>query len=219
MIDFSTTPNFASGAYTVPDAARLLGLPLSRLRAWVLERDANEALGSRGTGRDRTFDFYTLIELFVIGQLRDHGVTWPTLRKARAELIDRFRTPYPFAMEGLLVNGRGLLKELGDATLLELGSGGQTAFENVIAPFCRRLNFDSTTKLAARFFPNGPKSDIVIDLHHAFGRPVIDGTNITTEALACLIRIGEKIEDVAQDFRLEPTQVEEAWGFEQRLAA
>jgi uncharacterized protein (DUF433 family) len=59
----------------------------------------------------------------------------------------------------------------------------------------------------------------VIDPHHAFGRPVISGTNITTEALACLIRGGEKVEDVAQDFRLEPEQVEEAWAFERHLAA
>lgn len=219
VIDFPPISKFASGAYTVPDAARLLGLPLPRLRSWVLGRDASEALGHRGKGKDRTFDFYTLIELFTIGQLRDHGLSWPTLRKARAELIERFQSPHPFALEGLLINGRQLLKELGDTTLLELGSGGQTAFENVIAPFCRRLDFDSTTKLAARFFPNGPESDVVVDPHNAFGRPVIDGTNITTEALACLIRGGEKIEDIAQDFRLELSQVEDAWEFEQRLAA
>jgi uncharacterized protein (DUF433 family) len=60
---------------------------------------------------------------------------------------------------------------------------------------------------------------VVVDPHHAFGRPVIDGTNITTEALASLIRGGEKIEDVAADFRLDPAQVQEAWVFEMRLAA
>jgi hypothetical protein len=77
------------GVYTLPDAARLLGLPLPRLRLWVLGRDAAEALGHRGTGKDRTFDFYTLIELFTIGQLRAQGLSWPTLRKARAELMER----------------------------------------------------------------------------------------------------------------------------------
>jgi uncharacterized protein (DUF433 family) len=133
--------------------------------------------------------------------------------------MKRFQTPHPFALEGLLVDGHRLLKELGDETLLELGSGGQTAFEKVIAPFCRRLDFDETTKLVSRFYPNGTESDVVIDPHHAFGRPVISGTNITTEAPACLIRGGEKVEDVAQDFRLEPEQVEEAWAFERRLAA
>jgi hypothetical protein len=98
--------------------------------------------------------------------------------------MERFQTPHPFALVGLLVDGHRLLKEPGDETLLELGSDGQTAFEKVIAPFCRRL--DLTRR--PRFYPDGPESDVVIDPHHAFGRPVISGTNITTEALACLIR-------------------------------
>jgi uncharacterized protein (DUF433 family) len=217
----STPPHskLASGAYTLPDAARLLRLPLAKLRAWVLGRGVADALGHRGTGKDRTFDFYTLIELFTIAQLRAHGLSWPTLRKARAELMERFQTPHPFALEGLLVDSHRLLKELGDETLLELGSGGQTAFEKVIAPFCCRLDFDRTTKLATRFYPEGSQAGVVIDPQHAFGRPIIRGTNITTEALACLIRGGEKIEDVAQDFRLEREQVENAWEFERRLAA
>ena len=219
MISIPPHSKLASGAYTLPDAARLLGLPLSKLRTWVLGRGVAESLGHRGTGKGRTLDFYTLIELFTIGQLRAHGVSWPTLRKARAELMEKFQTPHPFALEELLVDGHRLLKELGDETLLELGSGGQTAFEKVIAPFCRRLDFDATTRLASRFYPEGPEGGVVIDPQHAFGRPVISGTNITTEALACLIRGGEKIEDVAQDFRLEPEEVENAWKFERRLAA
>lgn len=113
------------GAYTLPDAARLLGLPLPRLRLWVLGRDAAEALGHRGTGKDRTFDLYTLIELFMIGQLRAQGLSWPTLRKARAELMERFQAPHTFALEGLLVDGHRLLKELGDETLLELAQAGK----------------------------------------------------------------------------------------------
>jgi hypothetical protein len=99
----------AVGAHTLPDAARLVGLPLPRLRARVLGRDAKSALGYRGMGKDRTFDFYTLIELFTIGQLRSHGLSWPTLRKARAELIKRFRTPHPLALRELLVDGPRLL--------------------------------------------------------------------------------------------------------------
>ena len=153
MISNPPQSKLASGAYTLPDAARLLRLPLKRLREWVLGRDASEAFGHRGTGMDRTLDFYTLIELFTIGQLRAHGVSWPTLRKARAELMERFQTPHPFALEGLLVDGHRLLKELGDEALLELGSGGQTAFEKVIAPFCRRLDFDADDKTCLTILP------------------------------------------------------------------
>jgi uncharacterized protein (DUF433 family) len=218
------------GVYTLPDAAGLLGLPLERMRKWVSGVALGNAsgrhrrfpagnLGSRGKGRDRTFSFWTLIELFSISQLRAHGLSMRRLRADRAELAERFQTNHPFALEGLLTDGRRLLKELGDASLLELGTGGQTDFEAVIRPFCARLDFDSETRLASRFYPVGRKSSVIVDPHHAFGRPIIRGTSITTEALACLLRGGEKIDDIASDFRLEPTQVEEAWDFERRLAA
>lgn len=226
----STITFLPCGAYTLPDAAGLLGLRLERMRKWVSGVSLGAAhgknrrfpagdLGSRGQGKDRTFGFWTLIELFSISQLRAHGLSMRRLRADREELAERFQTDHPFALEGLLTDGRRLLKELGDASLLELGTGGQTDFESVIRPFCARLDFDSQTRLASRFYPNGRTSSIIVDPHHAFGRPVILGTSITTEALACLVRGGETIDDIATDFRLEPTQVEEAWDFEQQLAA
>ena len=230
MTTDTARPTLATGAYTLPDAARLLNLPLARLRTWVsgsvgLELESASRrypagqLASKGAGRDRTFCFLTLIELFSIAQLRDNGVGMDTLRKARAELARRFETAHPFALEGLLTDGRRLLKELGDTSLLELGTGGQTSFTLVLAPFCKRLDFDASTRLATRFFPNGRSSIVVVDPRHSFGRPIINGTNITTEAIASLIRGGEKTEDIAADFRLDPEQVQQAWGFESRLAA
>ena len=222
--------SLGSGVYTLPDAARLLGVPLTRLRSWIsgyaIPEEPNHGrrlpaghFSSRGEGRAKTFSFHTLIEIYVIAQLRKHRVTMATVRKAREELSERFDTAHPFAVAGLLLGGKRLLKELGNQTLLELGTGGQTGFEAVIAPFCERLDFDQTTRLAQRFYPNGRNNAVVIDPHHAFGRPIIEGTNITTEALASLMWGGEKLEDVAANFGLEVRQVEEAWAFEQRVAA
>jgi len=219
----------ATGAYTLPDAARLLDVPLARLRVWVggalvgIDSKSRHlpagAFETRGEGRDRHFGFLTLIELFTIAQLRAHGVRMKTLRQNRGELAERFDTAHPLALRGLLTDGRRMLKELGDELLLELGTGGQTAFEQLVRPFCHRLDFDAATELATRFYPAGRESSVVVDPRHSFGRPVIAGTNITTEALGCLVRGGDKIEDIAADFRLELTQVEEAWEFERKLAA
>ena len=223
----------SSGAYTLPDAARLLGLPLARLRWWVrgalLKQEHAEAGHTRrfpagpfitqSDGRDRHFDFLTLIEIFTIAQLRSHGVSMSTLRKVREELSQRYHTEHPFALSGLLTDGKRLIKELGDEILLELGSGGQTAFESVLEPFCHRLDFDTATQLATRFFPAGRSKSIVVDPRHSFGRPIITGTNVTTESIASLLRGGERIENLAGDFRLDPNQVREAWDFEMQFAA
>ena len=142
-----------------------------------------------------------------------------TLKMNREELSKRFATPYPFALRGLLTDGRRLLKELGEKTLLELGSGGQSAFEAVVAPFCHRLDFEVSSQLASRYFPLGREVPIVVSPAHAFGRPVIVGTNLPTETIASLVRGGESIDDIASEYQLSRDHVESAWLFEERRAA
>lgn len=227
-----SAPSLSAGAYTLPDAARLLQLPLQRLRSWVSGSNIADETGGatarhlpagklaqRGEGRDRHIGFLTLIELFTIGQLRERGVSMKKLRDARDELEKRYDTPYPFALHGIMTDGRSLLYNLGEEVLLELGQSGQTAFEKVLAQFCHRLEFDEVTNLVSRFYPAGRDSAVVVDPRHSFGRPTIAGTNIATEAIASLIRGGEKIEDIAVDFQLAPGQVSDAWDFECREAA
>lgn len=142
-----------------------------------------------------------------------------TIREARKELANRFNTQYPFALGGLLCSGRKLLKELGNGVLLELGSKGQTAFENIIEPFCARLDFDEATSLARRFHPLGKNSPIVVDPRHAFGKPVVDGTNVTTEAIMSLVRGGESFIDIADAFEISLEDVKAARAFEMSKAA
>lgn len=230
LVSMTKNPSssLAVGVYTLPDAAKILNLPLAKLHRWVGGYAVDKSDSKRfpagefaveETGHDRHFNFLTLIEVFTIAELREKGVTMPTLRKGRAELSERFDTKYPFALEGLLVNGRKMLKEMGEAVYLELGMNGQQAFEQIISPFCKKIDFDKTTKLAERYFPQDSDRNVVVDPKHAFGRPVISGTNITTEALNSLAKGGDQLEDIADDYGLTLDQVQSALRFENHQAA
>ena len=214
------------GVYLVPDAVRILRLPAESLRAWVGGRHYKETtrfpagrMKSDGSGLDRHFGFLTLVELYTVAQLRQRHVSMAAIREARDELAKRFKTEHPFALGGLLCSGRKLLKEMGDGVLLELGAKGQTAFEKIVEPFCARLDFDEATLLARRFHPLGKEMPIVVDPRHAFGRPVIEGTNITTEAIMSLVRGGENLEDIADSLAITPEDVKAARAFELSKAA
>jgi uncharacterized protein (DUF433 family) len=221
----STDP-WNRGVYLVPDAARILRLPLSVLRSWVSGRrdegrrhfPAGE-FASEGHGLDRHFGFLSLIELFTIAQLRKRGVPMATIRRDRAELIQRYQTAHPFALEGLMTSGKTLMKTLGDDVLLELGTRGQTAFSKVLEPFCASLDFDQASSLASRYFPLGREHPVVVDPRRAFGRPAIEGTNLTTESIMTLLRGGEAVENIAESFRITPEAVLAAKAFEQQKAA
>jgi len=214
------------GVYLIPDAARILRVPADSLRAWVSGRNHQQAtrfpageMESEGKGRDRHFGFLTLVELYLVAQLRQRGVSMAAIRGARDELSQRHKTDYPFALGGLLCSGKRLLHELGDGVLLELGTKGQTAFEKILQPFCDRLEFDKATTLARRFFPMGRDCPVVVDPRHAFGRPTIEGTNVTTEAIMSLVRGGEMVEDIADSLDITPEAVRAAKAFELSKAA
>jgi uncharacterized protein (DUF433 family) len=226
-----TAARLSSGVYTIPDAAKLLQINKQLLRRWLIGYPVDSALTedkcshgpgalkNRGLGRDRHFGFLTLIEIFTAYHLRRRGFSMQQLRLFRNELAHRFGTEFPFALRGLLTSGDKLLKEIENDALLELGTGGQTAFERLLRPFCEKIDFDSTSNLAARFFPKGRDSSIVVDPRHAFGQPVIIGTNLTTAALAFRLRGGESERELASDFDLSEQQVREVRDFELALAA
>lgn len=221
------TPSLGQGVYTLPDAALILGLPLTRLRSWVggyIESTAEDVpmLATWGKGRGRGFNFHVLVEAYTVYNLRQLGVSLQKIRTAREVLSGYLKTPHPFAAHGILASGGKVLFDLPDSfpkAALNLNLGKQTELSDIIEPFCKRLDFNEATLLAERFWPRGHHSHIVVDPQHAFGRPIIEGTNITVEALADLVDAGEDKSNIASQYSLPLSAVEESHDFIHQLAA
>lgn len=221
-------PRIGEGIYTLPDAALILRLPLTRLRHWVGsyfesgEAENEEFLSSWGSGRSRGFNFLVLIEAYTVFNLRKLGVSLQRIRTARRILGQHLETPHPFAVRGILASGGQVLFDLeqgAPAAVLNLSPGKQMELRDVIAPFCTRIDFDQSTMLAERFWPLGREAHIEVDPRRSFGRPVITGTNTTAEALADLVDAGELPADVAAQYDVPVPAVKEAHQFIHQLAA
>ncbi len=157
-------PRLGEGVYTLPDAALILRLPLTRLRHWVggyfdagyVEDDG--FLATWGRGRARGFNFLVLIEAYTVYNLRRLGVSTQRIRVAREILGKHLETAHPFAARGILASGGRVLFDLeasAPGALLQLSPGKQTELRDIIEPFCDRLDFDPSTKLTERFWPCG----------------------------------------------------------------
>lgn len=226
-------PTIGEGVYTVPDAAHILKIPQVKLRRWVSGQRATSLqdhkmiitsvidAGIWGEGRQKAFNFYALIEVYTITALRDLGVSFQKIRRAREELGKRFRTKYPFATQRLMSDGRQILVEFTEGeieALLELDTGGQMALEKIIKPFCKRLEFNSETNLAELYRPLGRDASIIVSPQHGFGRPTIEGTNIASETIYRLIQAGENKNRVAALYDLTVANIEDVIRFEQQAA-
>jgi uncharacterized protein (DUF433 family) len=175
-----------------------------------------------GSSRDRAFNFYTLVEVYCVMAFREMGLSFLKIRQARDELSARFETPYPFASHELLCDGKRImvaLKDTGILSVLTLGAGGETAFQKIIEPFCHKLDFSKKTELAERFWPMGRDSFVVVDPRHGFGRPTLDGTNISTEVIYDLLRAGEDAETVCGLYEISEKQLRDVKQFEERKVA
>lgn len=86
-----------------------------------------------------------------------------------------------------------------------------------------RIEWDEAG-IAQRVFPlartrgEQPRT-ILIDPRIGFGRPVINGTGIPTEAIVARHRAGESFLELAEDYGLKPELVEDAVRYEMRPAA
>ena len=232
-INRTHAPTIGEGVYTIPDVSRVLSIAPSSAKRWLDgywksvrgERSRGSALAVEGTwgyGSERAINFYALIELFMVAALREAGNSLQQIRRAREELTLQFGTRYPFASHKILSDGRKMAVVFGglsDRIVLELGGKNQTALRDFVEPFCLKLKFSLETKLAESYWPLGVNRTIVVSPYHAFGRPVIAGTNITTEVIYRLLESGEHDEDVVNEYEITSSNIADVREFEGSRAA
>ena len=227
------TPGIGDGVYTIADAAHILGLPRGKLGRWITgywwrdgarNRKRTKSMlhaGSWNMAGSTALNFHALIELFTFAALRGLGVGAREVRRAHDYLAERLEAEYPFACQGVMTDGKHVLMELGNIdppVLVDLGRRGQTELLKIVGPFCQKIEFDQDA-LARCFWPLGKDASVVVDPHHSFGKPVIQGTNLPTETIHSLHCGGESAAMIGRLYDIPSSAVLDAIKFEKRKAA
>lgn len=214
------------GVYDLREAARFTGLDPVRVRRWFVQRpsESNRKPALRSdygvSHGEVAISFLDLIDVFVFGQLRTHGVSLPTLRKVSVRLQKDLDTRHPFAHNRLATDGHEVFLRGSDTDgkdeLVEVLTR-QKVFPEIIAPFLKKLDYDPATELA-RIWRIG--RGVVLNPTIAFGKPVVDGVFVKTELLAAAWRANQKDADaVARWYNVGPDDVLRAVEFELGQAA
>jgi DNA-binding transcriptional MerR regulator len=145
------------GVYSLPDAAKLTRLKPQRVREWFAGGRSAGARASvfqsdyQSLGGDRAISFHDLIELFIAGQLRDHGVSLQTLRKVYKRLQADLGTRHPFCRREIMTkDGQVFLFGLdarGTEEMIEVLTQ-QRVFPDILLPFLRKMDYDEATDFA-----------------------------------------------------------------------
>lgn len=219
--------------YTLDEAAFILGLARSTLKAWTFGSRWREA-----TGRARTYkpliippertdrlmlSFTNLIEAHVLYAIRRvHQIKMKLLRETLDHLRRDFESRHPLAEVDLYTEGKNILVKY--ETYVNLSAGKQAEMAQVIEIYVKRVERDESK--IARFYPftgepivAGPAvieqpKIVSVDPFVSFGRPVVAGTNIRTEILSERWLGGDTIDDLAADYKLDKSVVETALKYE-----
>lgn len=218
MKTFVTDKELGNGIYTVPDLAHILQLKQDKVRRW-LNDFYNTRLGERyqgrystGEGRSKTTNFLTLIEFNMFYLLREHGLGVNKIIDAHVFMAEQLKTPYPFASAQMMTEGKNVFFSLPDGTTMYASKNQQIVIEKAVESFCKKIHF-SRKYLAEKYYPLGKKHNIVVDPHHQFGQPVIEGTNILADTIYSMYKAKEPVKLIASLYELSEKQVADAIAF------
>lgn len=215
------------GLYTVPMAAKLLGESNVKVRSWIDGYPNSDAAPiirrqiPRINGRT-VLGFLDLVESRFVKHFDDLGLSPQSIRKVADKLRVRHNTDHPFATnKRFRTDGKAIMMETVDTEkekrILNLMNDN---FE--MGPVIEASLFNSilyADDLAYRWRPLRELPRIVLDPQYAFGRPVVDGAWIPTDALFSAFQADESASDVAEDFEIDEEAVNQAIAFEKRLRA
>jgi uncharacterized protein (DUF433 family) len=223
--------------YGLTEASRYLKIHINTLRSWVYGRNYKLEDGttkfwspviSLPDVKTPLLSFYNLTEVHVLcGIRRIYNIQFRKVRDALQYLETQSISRHPLATEDFWTDEFELFIKSNLGTYVCASRHGQQVIKEVVEKYLTRIERDidlSPYKLYpfskevrvknnTRELEALPKN-IVIDPLISFGRPTIVGTGVPTNVIAGRFQAGEKVKELAKDYEIEESQIQEALQYE-----
>jgi predicted helicase/uncharacterized protein (DUF433 family) len=201
------------GIYFINDVVQITRISVDKVTRWFKELSNENYEGLSNSQQDDVkkmrISFYGLIELVVIGTLRDNKFPLKKILTARANLKSVTKKIYPFATN----NVRDDLKAAGNSIVFTIGDnvitldGTSQLNLNIIKSFFNNIEFD-TEGLAQQLFPVKDSKLIVVDPKQGGGKAVINnGGAVWAETIASIYDGPGSIEMLTSQYDITKEQI------------
>lgn len=210
----------AVACYPIAEAAGLIGVPASTLRAWVAGRSYATRSGKKRApavieqAAPGYLSFTNLVEAHTLAAMRrEYQVKLDKIRTAVRFVEKKLGVPHPLARQEFKTDGVELFVER-FGHLLNVSRDGQVAIREAFCARLERVEYENGQ--AARLFPllravgQQQPSLIVIDPERAFGRPSLVRTGIPVAIIQERFKGGDSAAALAHDYGVEVEAIEEA---------
>ena len=227
---------FGIGAYSVPEASRLLGLSVGNVRRWLAgykysNRDGKIASIKKDQPPlwrlqhpkydDRIMlGFKDLIELKIVNQFLKKDISLQTIRRSLEVARSIIDDSHPFTTRRFKTDGVSIflqqIDEDGNQQTLDLRKRQYIIREVMEQSF---VDLDLTNDLVSSWRPHKGKPSIVIDPARSFGQPIARDCGIPTVTLAQAAKVEKSMQAVVRLYEVPLGVVKDAVEFERKLAA
>lgn len=222
--------DFGIGVYSVPEAARMIGMGNQTLRRWLLGYDHNASDGmhhhsplwplQHDLQDDEIFlGFRDLIEARIVNALRRSGISLQAIRECLDIARQIINDAHPFSTKHFKTDGKSLFLEIAekadDPHLIDL-KRRQHVFRTVVAPSLSGLEFGN--EAAERWWLLDGKKTVVADPSRSFGQPIMASSGLTTKRIKEAVEAEGSIEKTAKVYEIRVSEVRDALAYEQAAA-
>jgi uncharacterized protein (DUF433 family) len=216
-----------TGIYSASEAASLIGVPVQKVRAWVdgWPRTSGAPVIRNDLGwvdGRLAFSFANLMELRFIAFFAAADVNLKEIRTIMDEVRAEIHRPHPFATNVVFAtDGSKIVARIahqnGVSDIYDLRSRNFEMEGVVYTSLKEGIVYDPAGDAQAWFPRRFLAPNVIIHPKLAFGRPVLRGRGIPTEAIAAAASAEGDIEAAAILFEITKKQAQEAVDFETNL--
>src|SRR6266851_937884 len=203
--------------YTAADVSRIVRVPYQTVRYWAFGRYSVSPLFEVPQTTPPAVSFANMLECHVLNAMRSkYELNVRNVRSALDSLASKFHDPRrgrPLLTEDFRTNGIDLFINQG---AINISAGGQGTLLPLLNVYLERIQWSVAELGPRKFYPFvyevSPREPRIISLTPtiAAGRPVIDGTGVSTAVIASRFFARDSVENLAQEYELSERQIEEA---------
>lgn len=218
--------------YGIWEASHLLKIPTNTLRSWIRGRNYPT---SSGTGRfepliklpDESLallSFMNLVEAHVLDAIRyKDRIPLDNVREAIEHLRAKYNSSHPLAEYEFEHDGVDLFTKM-DKDVVNVSRRGQLAIGEIISAYLKRISRDAHGSAIALYPYLQRRAEkveeqklVLIDPRISFGKAILVGVGVPTSVIADRSDAGETVEELAEDYGCEASEIAQAIQYEKAL--
>lgn len=209
---------FDTPYFTPTEAAQHLHVPASTMQRWLTTKAYKATMVHRlaaDTPRSASVPFVSMVEAFVLRELRDRGVKMREIRDSVTRLRRELGTEYALASARLATDGASILVDMAkkySAPQWERAIDGQRAIDEIMKDYLEYVIFggdadEYPSQLRLKAYEG---ADVIIDPRFGFGQPVFAASKVRIEDIMDVFWAGESIRTIADEYGISTEEVESA---------